>query len=68
MKREDQVNNLGEGKFYEYLSGFRRRTETLFSKFFEFLLRPSRSVSLEGFEYWDFGDNPDCEPVDYTTS
>ncbi len=48
VKRENQVSNLEEKKFYKYLSDFRRRIETLFSKFSEFLLRPSRSVSLRG--------------------
>ncbi|WP_042701683.1 transposase [Thermococcus sp. PK] len=47
-KAGNQVSNLEEKKFYKYLSDFRRRIETLFSKFSEFLLRPSRSVSLRG--------------------
>ncbi len=48
VKRGNQISNLEEKKFYKYLSDFRRRIETLFSKFSEFLLRPSRSVSLRG--------------------
>ncbi|ALV63954.1 transposase [Thermococcus sp. 2319x1] len=48
VKRESQIGSLGERKFYKYLSDFRRRIETLFSKFSEFLLIPSRSVSLRG--------------------
>ncbi|ALV63876.1 transposase [Thermococcus sp. 2319x1] len=48
VKLENQISSLGEGKFYKYLSDFRRRIETLFSKFSEFLLKPSRSVSLRG--------------------
>ncbi|NJE12222.1 IS982 family transposase [Thermococcus sp. LS2] len=48
VKRENQISNLEEKKFYKYLSDFRRRIETLFSKFSEFLLKPSRSVSLRG--------------------
>ncbi|MBP1912997.1 hypothetical protein J2747_002326 [Thermococcus stetteri] len=48
VKRENQISSLGERKFYKYLSDFRRRIETLFSKFSEFLLKPSRSVSLRG--------------------
>ncbi len=58
VKRENQVSNLEEKKFYKYLSDFRRRIETLFSKFSEFLLRPSRSVSLRGLVGQDFrGDS-----------
>ncbi|MBP1912990.1 hypothetical protein J2747_002319 [Thermococcus stetteri] len=48
VKRENQISSLGARKFYKYLSDFRRRIETLFSKFSEFLLKPSRSVSLRG--------------------
>ncbi|ALV62618.1 transposase [Thermococcus sp. 2319x1] len=48
VKRESQIGSLGERKFYKYLSDFRRRIETLFSKFSEFLRIPSRSVSLRG--------------------
>lgn len=48
VKRENQISNLEEKKFYKCLSDFRRRIETLFSKFSEFLLMPSRSVSLRG--------------------
>jgi len=48
VKRENQISNLEEKKFYKYLSDFRRRIETLFSKLDAFLLKPNRSVSLRG--------------------
>ena len=48
VKRENQIGNLEERKFYKYLSDFRRRIEMLFSKLDAFLLRSSRSVSLRG--------------------
>ena len=48
VKRENQISNLEEKKFYKYLSDFRRRIETLFSKLDAFLLRPSWTVSLRG--------------------
>jgi len=48
VKRENQISDLEEKKFYKYLSDFRRRIETLFSKLDAFLLRPSRSVTLRG--------------------
>ena len=48
VKRENQIGNLEEKKFYKYLSDFRRWVETLFSKLDAFLLKPNRSVSLRG--------------------
>ncbi|NJE09287.1 IS982 family transposase [Thermococcus sp. M39] len=48
VKRENQISSLGEKKFYRFLSDFRRRIETLFSKLDAFLLRPSWTVSLKG--------------------
>jgi len=48
VKRENQISDLEEKKFYKCLSDFRRRIETLFSKLDAFLLKPNRSVSLRG--------------------
>lgn len=48
VKREDQISDLEEKKFYKYLFDFRRRIEMLFSKLDAFLLKPNRSVSLRG--------------------
>ena len=48
VKRENQISNLEEKKFYKCLSDFRRRIETLFSKLDAFLLRPNWTVSLRG--------------------
>ena len=45
VKRENQINSLNEKKFYRKVSDFRRRVETLFSRFSEFLLAPSRTVN-----------------------
>ena len=47
VKRGNQVSNLGEKKFYKFLSDF-RRIEMLFSKLDAFLLRSSWTVSLKG--------------------
>ena len=49
VKRENQIRSLEEKKFYKYLSDFRSRIETLFSRFSAFLLKPNWSVSLGGW-------------------
>jgi len=39
VKRENQISSLEEKKCYKYLSDFRRRIETLFSKLDDFLFK-----------------------------